>query len=191
MALDYNNILTEFVRVASEGVGSQLSTKGSPPHPSVIRARTGEPQPDHPYVQLDILSTSKTSGWLLDEGVTETDETYRDTHYKLLLQYTVYGGNANSIAHELEAYFRSDRVLGEVENNTSGTVEQTFEVISSPEGLATENLEVAAFNLTFNINDRMVDSAQGVFDTINIDAEVKRNVDDPDPLLFSVAESST
>ena len=53
-----------------------------------------------------------------------------------------------------------------------GTLEQTFNVISVPENLATEYGEAANFTLTFNINDRILDAETGVIDHIIVDGEV-------------------
>lgn len=192
--IDTDNVLNTFITIARDGVGSYLSTvagSASTTIPAVIKARQpNQPTPDYPYIQVDILPISQTSGHLLGAGVDENDEVYYETHYKMLLQYTVYGGNAISIAHELEAYFRLNSVLDFIENETTGTLEETFDVVPAPIKLATEWLEVASFNLTFNINDRYVNSADGVFDTINLAGEIKRNLDDPDPIPFTISETS-
>lgn len=188
MALDYSIITNEFIRVAREGVGDSLSTTGptGSEFPSVIKARSGGTKPDYPYIQLDVLNTTKTSGWELERGVDSSDNPFIDTHYKILLQYTVYGGNAIEIAHNLESYFRWDRVLNDIHSNTNGKLEQTFDVISTPEKLATDYIEAAAFNLTFNILDRITDSATGVFDRIILDGDLARDANDPDPLDLDV-----
>ena len=82
-------------------------------------------------------------------------------------------------------------MLDKIELDTTGTLEDTFPVTSLPEKLSTTQwLEVAQFNITFNIVDRHTTSAEGMFNTITVDAEIKRNEDDPEPLLFSVTESS-
>ncbi len=194
--IDYDEILTSFIEIAQAGVGSELSTVGpqGSPEPAVIKARHNGPAPDYPYVQVDILSTAKTSGWRLDEGVVDVggvSTPYVDTHYKLLLQYTVYGGNANSIAHELESLFRLDRVLNKFETDTTATIEDTTDVISIPESQSTDLMEVAAFNIIFNICDRYIDSDEGtgVFDTIKVTGELKYE-DDPESLPISIDETS-
>lgn len=183
--IDYDPILDHFILVAREAVGSQLS-EIIPSVPSVIRARQSGPPPDYPYIVLDIVNTTHTSGWKLASGLDDNDDPYVDTHYKMLLQYTVYGGNANEIAQNLESYFRRDRVLDDIETATTGQLEQTFAVISLPEVLSTEDLEVAGFNFTFNINDRDVDPQTGVFDRVILDGELARKEGDPDPLDMDV-----
>lgn len=161
--IDYRAIFTEFKRVADERFN------GNTPAITVIKARQGGPTPPYPYIVLDIVSTIQTSGYKAGTGLDSNNNPYVETPYKLLLSYTVYGDNANQIAHDLESYFRLDRVLGDITNNTSGgRLEDTFDVISAPEGLATNNLEVATFNLTFNIIDRYVDPQTGRFDTIRV-----------------------
>lgn len=206
--IDYDEVLDAFIVVARQAVGSQLSQIGpvGNTYPAVIKARQDGPIPSYPYIQIDVLSTALTSGHLLAEWVDEDENTVYETHYKLLLQYTVFGGNANKITHELEAYFRLNSVLNYIENETEGTVEECFSVIPSPQRLSTKWLEVASFNLTFNINDVLLNPntyldpeatpeetvfADGVFDTITISGEIPLNPDDDtDKLEFSVTESS-
>lgn len=194
MAIDYDVILNSFVVRAQEVLANDLSSSGPPgsPEPSVIIARQPGPTPNYPYVQLDLISTVQTDGYETGRGVDElTEQVYYETHYKLLLQYTVFGGNANSIAHKLESYFRFESVLNKIEEDTTGTLEETFAVRSIPEKRETDWLEVAQFQLTFNINDQSENTdGDGIIQTINIDGEVKRNSDDSDPLTFSISESS-
>lgn len=187
MAIDYNTVFDCFVEIA-EQVAATL-----PEDITVIIARqSGSTTPPYPYIQLDMMGQSQTEGYLQGWMVDENDDVIYETPYKLLLQYSVYGGNAQQIAHDLEAYFRLPSVLDKIEIDTTGTLEETFNITSSPERLRTNRwLEVAQFNLTFNIVDRMITSADGVIKTITIDGEVKRNEDDPDPLTFNVTESST
>lgn len=189
--IDYDEILSEFIRVAQEALGDKLSQTGpsGSPEPTVIRARQGGVKPEYPYVQIDVITTTQTHGWELETGVVEIDGEdvpFIDTHYKITMQYTVYGGNANQLAHELEAYFRLNRVLGDIENNTGGALEATFNLQSLPQSLSTEDLEVAAFNFTFNINDRYTDPQTGVFDHIILDGELARREDDPSPLPLDI-----
>lgn len=197
MAIDYDQIMATFVGIAQDYIGSQLSTVGpvGSPEPAVIIARQpNAPQPDYPYCQLDLLSTVQTDGWLLGYGVDEDlNEVFYETPYKLLLSFSIYGGNANKIAHDLEAVFRYQSVIDRIEIETTGTLEETFAVRSIPEKLSSNWLEVAQFQITFNINDQSnnnVNGGDGIFETINIDGEVKRNEVDSDPLLFSVSETS-
>ncbi len=195
--IDYDQILDTYISIAQEGVGSLLSSVGPPsaPEPAVIKARKEGTAPDYPYIKVDIVATEHTSGWMLDSGIVDvmgTPTPYIDTHYKLLLQYTIYGGNANSIAHSLESYFRLDRVLNKVEIGTTGSVESTTNVMSIPEKQATDFVEAASFNIIFNICDRYLDSDEGtgVFDTIQINGELKSNEDDPENLPITVNETS-
>ena len=191
MALDFDPILQSFVDIAKDGVGSSLSLIGPTggKFPAVIKARQGGTKPDYPYIQLDLVNVSETSGWLLGEGVDDLGQSILETQYKLTFQYTVYGGNAMNIAHNLHQYFRLDTVLGKVENDTTGLVEELFSVSSIPSTLSTNNLEVSRFNFTFNITDRFTDVSEsiGVFDTININGEVKRDEKDIDPLTFIIS----
>lgn len=192
MAIDYESIMSEFVKIARDAVGNQLSTiNRASPIPSVIKARQDGPKPEVPYVVLDLLPTSLTDGWELAEGIDGDGNPYFETSYKILFQYTVYGGNASKIAHELENYFRIPRVIQQIRANTNGSFEGTTPVLPLPQKLATNYLEVASFNFTFNIIDRITDIQTGVFDTINNQGQLARYVGDPNPLAINVSETST
>jgi hypothetical protein len=195
MALDTDIIINEFIRVAKEGVGSRLAQIGTDGNqfPAVIRANQGGPILETPNIHVNILKTSETGGWMINEGVDENNQPYRETQYKLLIRYTVFGEDAVSIAHELRGYFRLDRVLWTIEENTTGTLEQVFDVVNTPKTRSTEIQIVAYFDLTFNIIDRIVDTDPnlgGVFDTVELDGELYRHVDDPEPLDLTVNETS-
>lgn len=192
MAINYDTILDSFISVARDGVGNSLSTIGALDNiPAVIRSRQDGPIPDYPYIVVDVLNTSETNGWQNNEGIDENGDYFITTHYKLLLQYTIYGGNANSIAHDLRQYFRLERVRMKLTNETTGTLENTFGVSSLPQRLSTANMEVASFNLTFNITDRYVDTGTGLIDTVEIeDSLLYRHEDDPSPLTINITETS-
>ena len=193
MAIDYDAVFDCFIEIARNGVGSQLATIGptGTEFPAVIKARQPGPQLDMPYIQLDLIGTTQTEYFLQGYAINPEDDTevIYETPYKLLLQYSIFGGNAQAIAHDLEAYFRLPDVLDKIETDTTGTLEETFGIDSLPEQLATNKwLEVAQFNLTFNIVDRYISSTDGTIRTISIDGEVFRDENDPDPLEFNVTE---
>lgn len=158
--------------------------------PAVIRSRQDAPIPDYPYIRVDIIDTTQTSGWKLGEGVDDDGNTYIENGFKLLLQYTVYGGHAISIAHQLRASFALQSVLDKICLETMGTFEDAQPVINNPQIGETQSLEVAAFNFTFNITDRVVDIETGTFDTIRIEGELKLDEEDPDslPIIIEVPE---
>ena len=191
--IDYDAISDEFIRIARLGVGSRLSQIGPTggKFGTVILVRQDGPKPSYPYITLDRnLNTSNTKGWLLDEGVTVDEEGYWETDKTVLMQFTVYGDEADSIANELEGYFRLDRIRDDIRSATGGALVQTFEVVPVPEILATEHVEAAFFNLTFSIVDRVVDTQTGVFDTINLDGELFRSQDDIEPLPIDITATS-
>lgn len=174
MALDIIGIKNEFVRVASEFVGSELSTfrKQGQDVPSIIYERDPNNTPDLPYITFDILNIDDTGSWLLREGVDENDNPFYTANVKLLMQYTVYGEDSLRISNELRNAFRINRVLGEITTNTGGAIEDVFSSNSLPEKLSTRFGEVAAFNLTFNIEDITVDEQGGVITTVALDGNL-------------------
>ena len=113
-----------------------------------------------------------------------------ETDYTLLLQYTVYGDDSHSIANELEGYFRLQRVRDDIREATGGALVQTFEVVSSPQSLADKFVEASFFNITFSIVDRVDDTQTGVFDTLDLDGELARNQDDPNPFPLDITVTS-
>lgn len=190
--LDQDAVVDSFVKVAQDTVGSLLSTVGPPDalEPAVIKARKNGVTPSHPFIQVDISSPNETHGWITSTGLDENNDPYIDTHVKYLISYTVYGGNATDIARNLKGYFRLGRILDQISTETTGEVEQTFQVFPVPTTMSTEEMDVATFDLVFNINDRLVDPQTGTFNTIHLDGELKQNADDPNPLPIVVDAAS-
>lgn len=191
--INYDEIKDTFIAVAREAVGSRLAEIGrdGDKYPAVINRRPKGPKPPgYPYITLDILDTVQTKGWKLDTGVTDEENVYWETDYTVLMQYTVYGDEAKSIANELEGYFRIERVLDAIREDTGGAVVETFKVVSAPQSLSTQYVEASFFNLTFSIVDRVVDTQTGVFDTLILDGELFRNQDDPDPYEIEIIATS-
>lgn len=187
MAIDYDAILGKFIRVAADGVGDQLSLIDGT-HPSVIRARQKPAKPDYPYVVLDLLQTRQEAGWLFNEGIDLNGNKMYETHYELLLNYTVYGYNdAVKIAHDLETYFRLERVRNSIETEVEVLIVNTNPVISLPQKLADKWVESSSFSLVVNVNDRYVDvESDGFIDTVDIDGELKEGEDDPNPIPIDI-----
>lgn len=193
MAYDQDIILGTFIRIARTAVGDSLSKIGKNKDiPAVFKQRQDGVVESYPYILIDVLNTTKTDGWQLSEGVNELEQYVIDTSYKLLLQYTVYGGNATQIAHNLEQYLRLEPVLDKISAETTGQLEETYDVIALPTRLETQNLEVAAFNLTFNIVDRFtdVDGIVGTFNTISTTGELYRDTADDAPLPIKQLDTS-
>ena len=189
--IDYDSIFDEFLRVAREGVGSRLSLIGptGSEFAAVIRTRPRGPKPDYHYITFDILNTSQTKGWLLQSGL-DGEDSFWETDYTLLMQYTVYGDEALSIANQLEGYFRLNRVRDDIRTATGGALVQTFEADSTPKSLSDKFVEGALFNLTFSIVDRVTDTQTGVFDTVILDGELARSQDDTNPLPLDITVTS-
>lgn len=186
MAIDYDSILSKFIDVAVQGVGSQLSLINGQ-YPAVIRSRQDAPKPDYPYIVLDILQTNQENGWLFAETVTDAGFLSYETHYEMLLSYTVYGDNAASIANQLEGFFRLSRIRNEITNDVAVGVVNTNPVISIPQLLVDKYVEASSFTLVTNVSDVFVDDSQEcVIDSIDLDGELARGVGDPAPIAFNI-----
>ena len=186
MAIDYTAILNRFVAVAVEGVGSQLSLIDGQ-YPAVIRSRQDAPKPDYPYVVLDILNTSQEDGWLSHEGIDENNNLFYTTRYQMLLNYTVYGDNAATIANQLEGFFRLERVRDSITNDIEVGIVQTNPISSIPQLLADKYVEAAQFSLVANVSDTFTDtSVETVIEGIDLDGELARGNEDPSPIPFNI-----
>lgn len=187
-----NRILRAFINVGQLVLAGDLSESGpvGDKTPNVILARQNGIQPDYPFVQLDIISIADTDGYLLSEFVNDVNQVVYDTHTKYMLQYVVYGGNATALANKLNKAFRRDFIIHKISRESKGELEQVFPVDSVPSTLSTVNYEVASFNLTFNINDRYLDTDVGVFDTINLTGELNKVPDDLQPLELDISVTS-
>ncbi len=188
MSIDLDTILDKFITVAREALPTELSMIGQNADiPAVIRNRQTGPKPDYPYVTIDVLDVVDEEGWLSNTYIDENDLTVVATTKQLLLSYRVYGGNAINIANTLYGFFRLNRVLGDVRKTLGGSVVSTTAIDSLPILLADEYLESASFNLIFNITDTFVDTlGSDAFDQVNLDGELFRDTDDPDPLDITV-----
>ena len=180
MALDIKSITNTFIAIAAKEVGSQLSTirKSGADVPAVILARDTQTSPSYPYIVVDIITIDDNGGYLTGEGINDDGDPYFSSHYRLLFQYTVYGPDSLSIAHELKGKFRVDRVLNDVKVGTGGALEDVFTVTSLPERLSSRYLEVAAFNLSLSLTDTVVDVETGVIETIDLTGEVLLDEED-------------
>lgn len=183
--IDYKQINRTFIQIARDTVGSQLSTSGS--NPSVIKARqTGDttrpgPKPDYPYITVDILTTSRPAGWLIEQSMPDAN-THRYENVKaLLINYTVYGGDSRAIAEDLEFFFSTDQILERVRSETTGQVRTTDPIIEIPQLLSTSYNESSSFNLTFAITD-VKDITSTDITEVDYDGEVFRSDDDTNPL---------
>jgi hypothetical protein len=179
MAIAFDVITDELIRVAREEVGSKLSTIEIETGlvPSVILSRDTGTLPDYPYITVDKIVVDDSGSWLMQSGVNTDGNPYFSSYYRILFQYTVYGEDAFDIAHELKGKFRIGRILDEVKTNTTGEVEDVFAVNSLPEKLSTRFVEVAGFTLNFSITDTVIDEQTGYISTINIDNSVNNTLD--------------
>jgi hypothetical protein len=172
MTIDIESIRQEFIRIAEQTIGDQLSSPDA-----VYIARDDFPVEDYPYVVFDILSMEDTGSWLLYQGVdSETGDISYISHTKMLLQYTFKGLNSLKIANDFRNFFKIERILDEIYKNTGGQVEQVLAIDSIPDKLATSFLESASLNIIFNIEDKIVEpeSLGGVITRVDLGGEFKK-----------------
>jgi len=187
--IDFDSILTKFVEVASEVVGSQLSQTDG--FPSIIRSRNNEVKPDYPYIVIDILDVRMEDAWLVEEYVAEGScATTVDTVYDLLMSYTVYGEDLETltIANQLEGFFRFDRVRGDIRNSLSASIVQTSPIQQRTYEIPDRLIATTVLPFTINVVDSSTDTKypdNGTIESIGVSGSLKESVDDPSPLTFS------
>lgn len=190
MSIDFNGILTDFVRVARDGVGSQLATIGptGTEFPAVIKVRQNGPKPEYPYVTIDVLDVDDGGEWLLADYVEANGDLVYETNKNLLINYRVYGGNALDIANNLHGYLRADSVLSSIRTNTGGAVVTLDAIDSLPVLLSDSYLESASFNLVFGITDTLTitDTGENYIESIDADGVLHNGATDPPPLDVDV-----
>lgn len=179
MAIDLDNILSTFVGVAQDTIGNQLSSTGPPTalEPSVIIVRQDAPKPEMPYVTVDVLNITDRGNWLLASYVKDTGELIYESTKQILIQYTVYGGNAIQIANDLHGYFRVNSILSRIETETGGNVLTVDDVTPLPTLIADTFMEVASININFGIVDTLIipDDGTNYFDKVSLEGEVEGN----------------
>ena len=111
----------------------------------------------------------------------------------MLINYHVYdnnvdnGGDAQSIAHKLEAGFRNPVVRGEFRSVLQGSIVNTSEVTSRPTLAADRYTESADFTVEFNIHDITSVEDVGAILNVVLEGELALGPDDPDPLDANVS----
>lgn len=193
--IDYRSIENELVRIARESIGKYLSTTESPkniPLPSILIERPIRSKPNYPYLTLDLLETRAAD--LMVHGIKlNPDESVSYTKsYTMLYQFTVYGTNselrlkAHAIAQELETQFMLPSVRDGLQCNACVSLDETQPVENVPQRInAEEWLEVALFALVLTTYDDVSENS-GVFDKIQINGELHRNREDPNPLPVEI-----
>jgi hypothetical protein len=190
MTIDVDNVLSTFVVAAQDTIGSQLSLVGPSGNqePAVILVRQNGTKPDMPFVTVDCLSITDSNEWLLQSYLSASNELVYETNKDMLIQYRVYGGNAIQIANNLHGYFRVGNTLDFIRNNTGGAVTFVDTVNSLPQLLSDEFVESASINITMAITDALVipDTGSNYFDSVNLDGELRNNIQDPPGLDLNV-----
>lgn len=162
--LDYDSMYRGLIQTTKDTVGGLLSTTPlqTGTTPSVSRERTGRPQPDTPYITLDLESTILPSGWLLNSYVDETSglPTY-EILYEVFFTWRCFGKNAQSILQQFHSFLSTPTVRDQIRATTPDLgFHNRGEVLSTPSLVTTDYLEGATLTVSFYCIDTLVDPLQ-------------------------------
>lgn len=189
--IDYAAIRLQFVKAAQTIIGTDLSQSDG--FPNIMFTRSNDVHRDFPYLNIDILDTSKEYGWLTDEFLDDSNNLVQETTYKMLINYHIYdnsidkGGDALSIAHKLEAGFRNPLVRDEFRSVLGGSIVNTSDPDSRPSLAADRYTESADFTVEFNIHDITSIEDVGRIQNVILEGDLALGPDDPDPLDANVS----
>lgn len=189
--IDLDSLYTKFQDIASDRIGTYLSTIPGTTTPSVLRNRFGQEVPNHPYVTVDIQDVTEESGWLSNTYVNNSDNTVYEVTKNLMIYYRCYGGTTSSdndknalwLMNQLHSYFMFDRVREDLRANFGVGVIRTSRIDNTPIQRADTYLESANFFILVNIVDVQEDTTGSyVITDVTFDGELKRSENDPTPL---------
>jgi hypothetical protein len=201
MAIDYNAIQTELIKLTRDLVGAKLSQmpNGSGgTFPAVIKPRTKGVRPSYPYITVDIVRTTRIGSWLRNTGVDENNRVFYEADYHLDIAIRGWGNGSHSILQDLKSRFAFDSTLWRLRNNIGAGVMFTGDVVMLPQFLSTDYVDNASLNLTISVRDRVVDTSSGIINQIDIGyfdpdigesverGELKYSPDDTDPLYIQI-----
>lgn len=160
MSIDYEAIRNTFVALAKAKIGSKLATlkmEGAATTPAVVKARQDlPPKPAYPHCAFDIQAVRHNPNdydgmFLNEDGI----PTYY-TRVELLLGFSVYGGDAISIIHDLWLCFRQTSVRDYLRVNGGIAVNTVDIVTTSSYSIPNDWVEVATFNFNVTVMDKVV-----------------------------------
>lgn len=201
MAIDYDAIQTELIKLTRDMVGTRLSQMpdgSGGTFPAVIKPRTKGVRPDYPYITVDIVRTTRIGSWLRNTGVDENDNIFYEADYNIDIAFRGWGNGSHSILQDLKSRFAFDSVLWRLRNNIDAGVMFTGDVVLLPQFLSTDYVDNCSLNLTISVRDRVVDTSSGIIDQIDIGyfdpdigeivgrGELKDSPDDTDPLYIQI-----
>lgn len=192
--LDYDKMYEGLIEVTKLSVGSSLSTMKTQTSttPSVFRARTGRPQPDLPYITLDLESTILPSGWLLNSYVDSVSNlpTY-EIFYEVFFTWRCFGDNSMGILQQLHSYLSAPSVQGAIREKTPDLgFHNRGEVLSTPSLATTDYLDSASLTVSFYCTDTIVDPLQTGDYILSLEGEgtliTGKNGDIPVPIAVNL-----
>jgi len=174
--IDYEAIKSKFVRIASAWLGVDVK--------AVIQSHPNAPQPERPFVVVDILLVQDEDGDEIHRYVDENDNPVYESHKQVSLSYRVLGKDALSIANKLHNMFMLDRIRDEIRTDLGAGVVSVTRVRDLPKLIADKLFDDAAeFEVTINVIDSVTDTLSGIIDTTNFTIEIHRAEGDPDPYI--------
>lgn len=201
MAIDYDDIQTELIKLTRDLVGtrlSQMSDGATGTYPSVIKPRTKGVRPNYPYITVDIVRTTRIGSWLRNMGVDENNKVFYEADYHLDIVFRGWGNGSHSILQDLKSRFAFDSVLWRLRNNIDAGVMYTGDVALLPQFLSTDYVDNCSLNLTISVRDKVTDPSSGTITQIDIgvldpdtgelvgQGELKHSPDDPNHLPIQI-----
>lgn len=174
--IDRLAIFTKFRDIASQRVGSYLTSIGG--SPAVIPARTTKARPAYPYITVDMIELKQN--WQDDNSyIDENEHQVHEMTKTLMVMYQYYGGytwsdNANSaqwVMNELKNCFQFESVIGDVEKTVNCTPSLTTDIQDYNVRVADGYIESASFNVLVEVVDSASDTDPFVFDSISFTGE--------------------
>lgn len=192
MSIDIDAIEEKMADIASDAVGSLLSTmvtdEGTVPSIIIARPNITSP-PDYPYIVVDTLGINDADYYEVCSAYNDQGfyTTYRNVD--VLLNYHVYGDKSKNIASRLRSYFNFDRVSDELFTDIRCSFTDASSITNVPQLLPDRHIESSDFTLILQTTDDLVDDyVDGTQEitSIDLDGELYRTEDDPEPIPVDV-----
>ena len=174
--IDYASIKARFVQEAKTCLGSTVT--------SVIQSHPNAPQPNRPYVVLDLVLTRDEHGWLTHTYVDDNDNPVYETNKQIILTYRVVGKDAHNLANNLHAYWNIERVSCGIHKDLGVGVVSLSQIRDLPTKIADMLFDEASeFEITINVTDQVIDTQTGIIDSTTFNVEVHDAPGDPSPFV--------
>lgn len=161
--LDEDLIENALVGFVKEMVGSDLATITNPSGTTaaVIKARSGGPRPDLPYITVDVTNFILPSGWLLHQYFNESDELTYEVLYEMFVDFKCFGDQSKDIMRKFHRYLSIPELSDKIKADVFGaSIQQQGTVLNTPDILSTDFEEGATLTVSFYIIDTITNPLQ-------------------------------